>query len=363
MGMGGKNDVKEITMLHFFTDPYKDGLIYSAIARYHFYTGNVDYLDTIEELFGKRSVIPSLEIGSNLDILSKNLGALYTPEYIIKMHTIFPFYSSFLPKARKEELIENIKYNDGKGVYASLGMLSGSICKKDGVYYCPYCARNYIEKYGEVYIHREHQLQGVFVCPQDSTELKRYAIDKSISSRVEFIRLEKKLLDLRDTRIIDSIHFDKLYKISQNAYYLLQTDLHQVSKEKLLEKYKNVLFEKALTTSNKGIKQDELYEEFISFYGKEFLNLMESSIDNNDEYNWLRVITRDLKRTVHPIRHLLLINFLEIDICNFFKDINKEYKPFGEGPWPCLNKAGAHYMDKVIRDLKITEDYKTRVPV
>jgi hypothetical protein len=350
-------------MIHFFTDPYKDELIYSAIARYHYYTGNIDFMDTLEELFGKRSIIPSLEIGSNINRLAKNLGTLYTSDYIIKKHTIFPFYSPFLPKARKIELIEDIKYKDGNGLYARLGILAGSICKKNGIYYCPCCAKNEVEKNGEAFIHREHQLQGVYICPKDGAELKRYSIDKSNTSRIEFIRLDKRLLDFRDIRVINNIHCDKLYKISQNAYYLLQTDLSKVSKEKLLEKYKNLLYERDLTTSSKRIRQRELYDDFISFYGKDFLKLIDSDIDYNDEYNWLRVITRDVKRAVHPIRHLLLINFFNAEIDNFFKGISIEFRPFGESPWPCLNKAAEHYKKTVIKDLKITEDYKTRVAV
>ncbi|WP_197570672.1 TnsD family Tn7-like transposition protein [Clostridium botulinum] len=350
-------------MMHFFTDPYKDELIYSAIARYHFYLGNIDYKDTLEELFGKRSIVPSLEIGSNFDVLAKNLGDKYTSEIIIKDHTIFPFYSPFLPKVRKEELIEEIKHKDGNGIYTKLGMVAGSICKKNGIYYCPCCAEKEINQYGEPYIHREHQLQGVYICPHDETKLKKYPVDKTNSSRIEFIRLDKKLLDYSNITLLDNKHYDKLYKISKDAYYLLQANLENVSKEKLLEKYRNMLYEKGLITLSKRVKQKELYEEFISFYGKEFLELMESSIDNDDEYNWLRVVTRNLKRTVHPIRHLLLINFLEDDIEKFFKDINKELQVFGEGPWPCLNKIADHYKQNVVNDLKITADYKTRVPV
>ncbi|WML36201.1 TnsD family transposase [Clostridium sp. OS1-26] len=350
-------------MIHFFTDPYKDELIYSAIARYHYYTGNADCKDTLEELFGSRSIIPSLEIGSNLGRLAENLGEKYTSEYIMKNHTVFPFYSPFLPNDRKKEIIKEIKYKDGKGLYTKLGVIAGSICRKNGIYYCPDCANNEIEDYGEVYIHREHQLQGVYVCPHHGMKLKKYRVDRSNSSRIEFIRLNEKLLDLRNIRLINKTYEDKLLKISKDAYYLLQADLDNVSKEKILEKYKNLLYKRGLTTSSMRVKQIELHEEFIAFYGKEFLKIMESSIDNDDEYNWLRVITRDLSRTVHPIRHLLLINFLMGKIEGFFEDINKKFNPFGEGPWPCLNRIANHYRMNGVKDLKITEDYKTRLPV
>lgn len=236
--------------MHFFTDPYKDELIYSAIARYHFYTGNEDCKDTIEECFGKRSIIPSLEIGSHIETLSKKLGNLYNSNSIIKKHTLFPFYSPFLPKIRKTTLIEDIKYHDGCGIYAKLGIISGSICKKEDIYYCPICSKTDIENHGETYIHREHQLQGIYLCPNDGSELKKYSLSKKNSSRIKFIRLDKNLLDLRKTTKLSIGCKDKdiLLQMSKNAYYLLQNDLEHVSKNKILEKYKNLLYEKGLST-------------------------------------------------------------------------------------------------------------------
>ena len=50
---------------------------------------------------------------------------------------------------------------------------------------------------------------------------------------------------------------------------------------------------------------------------------MQSGIDFNNEYNWLKVITRKSKRSTHPLRHLLLIGFLSSDIEGFFfEEIN-----------------------------------------
>ncbi|WP_411911132.1 TnsD family Tn7-like transposition protein [Clostridium estertheticum] len=79
------------------------------------------------------------------------------------------------------------------------------------------------------------------------------------------------------------------------------------------------------------MKQSELCQEFTSFYGAEFLKVMDSSIDNDNEYNWLRVITRDLKRTVHTVRHLLLIYFLTGDIAGFFCIRNTQLQHLREG--------------------------------
>ncbi|MEG0308346.1 MAG: TnsD family transposase [Clostridium sp.] len=350
-------------MVHFFTDPYKDELIYSAIARYHYYTGNIDCKDTLEELFNKRTIIPSLEIGSNIDTLAEKLGGKYTSDNILRKNTIFPYYEPFLSNKRSKSLIDKIKHGDGRGIYAKLGMVAGSICSKKNIYYCSYCLKEEIDKTGEAYIHREHQLQGVFICPHHRVTLNKYPVNKSNSSRIEFTRLDSKLVEANEINSFHSNYYEKHMMISKSAYYLLNTDLSNSSKEKVLDRYKNLLYERGLTTASKRIKQQQLYDEFTGFYGNKFLETIQSGIANYDEYNWLKVITRNLSRTVHPLRHILLINFLSEDIESFFNGIKIEFNPFGEGPWPCLNRASDHYRQMVIEDVIITDDYKSRLPV
>ncbi len=350
-------------MLPFFSDPYKDELLYSAFARYHYYSGNIDLKDTLRELFGKDSVIPSFEIGNHLQFFCDAMGKHYRPNCLIQEHTLFPFYAPFLPVDRKKEVLKTIAVGDGQGIYAQIGIISGSICKKESIYYCSTCAKTDILQFGEAYIHREHQLQGIMVCPHHEEVLKKYLSKKSDISRLEYIRLDGKLLDLSNLYLAQDWHHEKIVQIAKAAYYLLTHDLGSISKADILFRYKNLLYEMGLATNNLRIKQNELHELFLGHYGVDLLNALESSIDKQDEYNWLRVATRDLARTVHPLRHILLILFLAGDMETFFKDIRKKYKPFGVAPWPCLNKASEHYRQEVVNEVIITADYKTRRPV
>lgn len=350
-------------MLPFFSDPYKDELLYSAFARYHYYSGNIDLKDTLRELFGKDSVIPSFEIGNHLQFFCDAIGKHYSPNCLIQEHTLFPFYAPFLSIDRKKEVLKAITVGDGQGVYAQIGIVAGSICKKESIYYCSTCVKADILQFGEPYIHREHQLQGIMVCPHHEEVLKKYVSKKSDIGRLEYIRLDEKLLDLSNLYLVQDGYHEKLVQISKAAYYLLTHDLGSISKADILFRYKNLLYEIGLATNNLRIKQNELHELFLAHYGVDLLNVLESSVDKQDEYSWLRVVTRDLARTVHPLRHILLILFLAGDIDAFFKDIRKEYNPFGVGPWPCLNNASEHYRQEVVNDLKITADYKKRKPI
>lgn len=304
--------------MNFFTDPYKDELIYSAIARYHFYSGNADFKDTIEECFGKRTMIPMLELGGRLKHLANELKGKYTAEKIIHNNTIFSYYAPFMDTEKKFEILNYMKLKGSSSICTKLGMVAGGICKKNYVAYCPLCSKQDIEENGEPYIHREHQLQGIILCPHHGCKLKSY--DKSIlnASKIEYIRLEKELLNLEVNNEKTS-NYEKHLRLAKDAYYLLEKDLNKEDKVSILNKYKYLLYQKGLARFTGTIKQRELYEEFTNYYGIEFLTSLESNIDFNNEYNWLKVITRNSKRSTHPIRHLLLMNFLCEDIESFFK--------------------------------------------
>lgn len=305
-------------MIDFFTDPYRDELIYSAIARFHFYSGNIDFKDTIEECFGKRTMIPTLEFGGRLEYLANELGQMHTADKIINKNTIIPYYYPFIDDKRKYEILNEIKFNTSSTIYTKLGIIAGSICKKDYIYYCPKCSENDIKQYGETYIHREHQLQGIMLCPQDGHVLKRYLIRKLNSSRIEYIKLNEELLDLRicNQKINN---YEKHLKLAKDSYYLFTENLFEISKDNISSRYRYFLYKKGLVRKTGTIKQRLLYEKFVNYYGIEFLESLESGIDFDNEYNWLKVVTRNSKRVTHPLRHLLLIGFLCRNIDEFFK--------------------------------------------
>uniref|UniRef100_UPI00406D04E4 TnsD family Tn7-like transposition protein n=1 Tax=Lysinibacillus sp. FSL K6-0057 TaxID=2921411 RepID=UPI00406D04E4 len=342
-------------MLPFFTNPYPNELLYSAIARYHFYSGNLDCKDTLEELFGSRCVIPSVEIGSYFSVLAEKLGPHYSVESLLANHTIYPYYASFLSKARQQEILQDV-LQDGQALYARLGMIAGSVCKKDGLYYCAECAKEDNAKYGEPYIHREHQLQGSDYCPHHEVPLRKYPTVSD--SRIQYIRFELKHMNL--TAIYDVDPYQEIaVTIAKQAYQLLQLPLHRLSREVVTSKYRALLREQNLITASNRIRQKELYQAVSSHFTNSFLQRYESELDEAYEYNWLKVLLRNSKRHVHPLRHLFLLHFLQQDIERLIT-ASTDKGAFGSGPFPCLNKAASHYKQLVIQDVDVTRDFKTK---
>ncbi|MEX3748290.1 MULTISPECIES: TnsD family Tn7-like transposition protein [Lysinibacillus] len=342
-------------MLPFFTNPYPDELLYSAIARYHFYSGNLDCKDTLEELFGSRSVIPSVEIGSYFSVLAEQLGPQYSVESLLANHTIYPYYVFFLSKGRQREILQDV-LEDGKALYTRLGIVAGSICRKDSLYYCAECAKADTEQYGEPYVHREHQLQGINYCSHHEIPLRKYPIQSD--SRIEYIRFELNHMNLTD--IYDADPYKNIAAtIAKQAYQLLQLPLHELSREVVSSKCRRLLRERNLITASNRVRQKELYQAVQSHFPTGFLQQYESKLTETDEYNWLKVLTRNAKRHVHPLRHLFLLHFLQQDI-NGFKNLATDQGAFGTGPFPCLNKAASHYKQFIIQDVDVTRDFKTK---
>ncbi|MCH4460905.1 TnsD family transposase [Staphylococcus haemolyticus] len=342
-------------MLPFFTNPYPDELLYSAVARYHFYNGNIDCKDTLKELFGSRSVISSVGIGSHLSFLANQLGEHYSVESLLANHTIYPYYASFLSKERQQEILEDVK-GDGKGLYARLGFVAGGICRKDGLYYCSKCAKADVEKYGEPYIHREHQLEAINYCSHHEIRLRKYPIQSD--SRIEYVRFELKHMNFSELEEVDPYKSISV-GLAKLAYQLLQLPLHQLNRSQIRMKYNSLLQEKNLMTAGKRIRQKELYEAFSAFYPQDFLKQYESNLDEDYEYNWLKILLRNSKRHVHPFRHVLFLYFMKQNI-ETLQAISDYTSAFGEGPFPCLNKAASHYKECVIPKVKVTKDFKSK---
>lgn len=351
-------------MLTFFSDPYPDELLYSSIARYHKYIGNLNLFNTLEDLFDCKTIVPNIYLASNLDRLCDKLGKEYTSEYIIKNHTIFPYYKPFLPSDRQSKMISQMKNGKCEGIYNMLGSTSGGICNDGTIKYCSECATNDINKYGEAYIHREHQLQGILLCPHHPKELFSYQFNSKNSSKIEYISFDEEFIKFNSLNCkYSDKDLDNLYKISQLAYRLFIYYDMKIDRTIVLDKYERLLFNKGLISKNGRVYQNDLYQELIRFYGQSLLSILECDIDINNDYNWLKVITRKSNRITHPLRHLLFINFLGGDIDEFFNQEVSIIKPFGEGPWPCLNKAAEHYLKDTIYNVDIDYDRKTLSPV
>ncbi|AFK86117.1 MULTISPECIES: TnsD family Tn7-like transposition protein [Thermoanaerobacterium] len=352
-------------MMTFFPVLYEDEVLYSVLARYHVRSGNTSYKATMKDLFGSTSVTAVMDLPSNIQNLVNNMpfNSRYTEEYLIKSHTLFPFYSAFLPPERAEKVLESMKGENGGSIYSRTGIMASSITLNQYFKFCPVCAKEDKLQYGELYWHRVHQIPGVLICPKHHVPLYNSQVLIRVYNKHEYrAACEENCVKPDIDMIYADDVFEKLVRLAEDAQVLLNSDFDKRTIEWYKEQYLAKMMEMGFANVNGKVHRKRFIKEFINYYGEVFLDIVHSGVDVDNDSNWLMDMVRKKNKTSHPIRHLLLSRFLGISLHDLFYK-KMEYKPFGDGPWPCLNAASDHYLKPVVSDLKIVYSTDSKYPV
>jgi Tn7-like transposition protein D/TniQ len=346
-------------MLHWFPTPYPDELLYSVFARYHVLAGNLSPKMTTEELFGKRTVRSVWDLPANLNVLLNQLGPYWDADKVINNHTMYPYYSSFLlPKQGKQVKMSMLESN-GSTIHTRIGVAASSVKIKTNLWICSKCIERDIETYGETYWRRTHQAPGVFICPQHEIILEETIVSVKALNQHEFIMATPNVERVK----IDGVHnkdFQILKEIAKATESLLNSTHRQPSNGSIRSKYLELLKKKGLASINGTVKRDRVYQSFGTRFSPQCLDLLQSPIEFK-ESNWLTMIFQKHRKSFHPLRHLLVMIFLQTELSHLFD--KKEYLPFGTGPWLCLNVACPNFNKLVVTNLQMTICTDTSKPV
>lgn len=345
-----------VSKLGHFPTPYPYEIFYSVCARYSHRVKYSDSKELCKELFSNLTASAVPDFPCHLNNFAANLSdnKCYTPKRIINELTLLPYYSPFLP----DEVVERTKHQmqtaNCAGIHTRLGLMASRVKLPKFLKYCFQCAAEDFNRFGENYWHRSHQLPGVLVCWKHKEILGESIVrTNSLIDPHSFIAAGELNFYPVKNNLTNNIK-DVLWKISLMSNLILFGNFPSKGKSVLSNRYKEILIEKGLATYTKSLRVKKLIEEFLSFYPNEILSLLgcelkgKSIVDNN----WLLQILRKAKSVQHPLYHILLLNFLDMDIANFF-DFSNTVAYFGESSWVCLNPAADHYKQPVIRDFRL----------
>jgi hypothetical protein len=345
-------------------NPYPDELLYSVIARYHVRMNNESPKWTLREVFGTENVIPTIDLPSHLDsLVSRNLTRGLTADQWVDGHTLYPFYAPFLPKERAHRVRCLMKSTNGSGIHALIGITASTVERSNDLRYCPRCFESDIQQYGEPYWHRLHQMSGVWVCPLHQVELHR--IIEPVSDRHGLTVLPIARGMFRSEPVMEMTSEKTRTILCQIAENIQLLTAHSESFPNLYNLRDHILprlFESGYVTAGARIRQRKLYEQFTVTFGEELLKILDSTL-SGEASSWTATAVRKVRRSIHPVRCLLLVRFVYGSLEQFMRAPDSSHSPFGCGPWPCLNKASDHYHKAVVTSLQVTRCTDTGQPV
>ncbi len=338
-----------------FPAPYPDELLYSVCARFASRAGYASVKSVLEELFGSPTAAAVIDLPNRLSRLAAGLPAnsSMTAERLIALHTLLPFFNAFQPPGRVKQLRDDLKGCRGSAGHLRSGIIASRIPAPDHLRFCPGCRQEDEECFGETYWRRLHQLPGVEVCPSHQTFLENSSVSlRSGRKHLQFIPAGQAVRAM-PVRCVDIENRDHrtLLQLARDSVWVLEHPGVSVSLKALHIRYLRLLISRGLATYTGSIHVKKLLHEFGSYCSPALLKLLncECRGSNIEKSNWLLRLVRTPKYAQHPLYHLLLIQFLGCTVKEFFQ-LSEESGTFGEGPWPCLNPAAAHYRRPAIME-------------
>lgn len=346
-------------MIGCFPPPYPDELFYSICARY---SDRVKYPSgevVLQELFASTSLFCTSHFPHNIEHLVTQLppGHSYTTERFINDHTLLPMFRPFLTQERTKQAYQALHAQNGIPVHRTLGIAKYPVYIKPRLRFCSECIVNDRLRFGECYWHRMHQVAGVDVCPVHRTQLIESAATIADSSyprqfySAESVVGKTALLLEPSSRRVSPREFT--VRLTRDVAWLLRRRLPPDAPIALHTRYLAILNEEGLLGLGRSIRLHDLQARFLSAYPIEFLRSCSCEVEQNEPHSWISTLLNHHAYPQHPVRHLLLLQCLGYSVATFFQ-IPLVEKPFGDGPWPCLNRRSTHYRDLCIRECQVT---------
>lgn len=348
-------------MLLWFPTPYPDELLYSVFARYHVRSGNTSPKMTTVDIFGRSGIKAAFDVPAHLDALLTKIGPNWDIDGIIFNHTMYSYYAPFLLPAQAEQVKESMVGDKGSTIHTRLGIAASNIKVKENFWVCSQCIKEDMNRYGETYWHRIHQAPAVYICPKHKVMLEETNVSSGVEHQLGYVMatptLKKRTIKLDGVTEVD---LKLLLKIAQITESLLSNRYPQLHSNLVREKYVNLLARRGFIAGTGNTKRKEVYCSFQNMFSQNLLKLLQSPV-SFERIDWLTLIFQKHHKSFHPLRHILIMLFLEIELSDLQN--NELYRPFGNGPWLCLNKICVNYHKRVVTSLKITRCSTTGKPV
>jgi hypothetical protein len=329
--------------------PYEDEILYSVLARYIALYGTIGPKQLLPNLFDKTTVSATLDLPSGISALSRSLVLDgLRPFEIIMNHTLYPLYNRFISNNKKELVIKSM-YDKSGYIHTRMGLNASSIESVIIPRYCPQCYREDLRsKNQESYFRRVHQIPAINICIKHNLKLHSLDSFHSRYNKHEFISINE--VNIREDRIenrnMELLHLSRkvveLFNNSKTCDYNNEPYFYN-------EKIKKIGFSKG----QKSINIEKLYSEFTSYYNRDTLKAVESKVSITDQSCWLKLAVRKRRRDFNPVRHMLLLNFIQ----QFEKSSNFYASPVKK---TCRNPVCPDYNSNRKTNIFYKTDFKTR---
>ena len=288
--------------MHNFPIPYENELIYSLVARAGVHAGITSPKQLLDEVFGSRGVIATVDLPSHLDAIVENLhfDPRYSLDRLIDDHTLFPTYAPFVSERVRTNARSMMGRATRGAVHLSLGALTSRIGHQKALRYCPACLRDQVKQYGEPYWERQWQYRGVDVCDKHD-RLATFKFDLS-QHRHHFVSPTPKLVN--ETGITGKSDWEQMVAQEYRGLLVRETDKYPTFEQWTL--FYHELAQENNCSRASQVNHAAIRERFLGAVPRGWLH--ERGLYPRDmDASWLKSIFRKHRKSFSFLEHLTVI--------------------------------------------------------
>lgn len=285
-----------------------DETLFSLCSRQHLVMGNLNPATTSIAVLGLRQQFIKHDIPCGIAALEQT-GFEYwgTAESILFNRTIFSLFVPFQNQVKIEDAIRTLKSDRIDSIKYRLGLVSSGFGAEHPLKACPYCMNEDVHAHGIAYWHLSHQYPGVLICPRHQDWLLTSIKSRRWSGRFEWSLPSERLL-------IEQASSQKLW--SRPVFLAFADnviDLASIGRATSFESCTvAATYRAAVLRGNRSASLLERTEPLRRFHLFESLPSDKKSSDS-----FVNQLVRTPRRCMHPLKHLILIDWLFDDLHSF----------------------------------------------
>ncbi|WP_081383884.1 TnsD family Tn7-like transposition protein [Paenibacillus sp. FSL R5-0636] len=329
-----------------FVEPFPDEDFRSIVYRYYLHSGDSEFIHTQSKIFGVRSYKQKI-FPRGLQTMLNNLpiGHKFTVEKFLNEHTWFGLYKVFLTQERISQMYQNILHGVNKGSAKGQLQISGvQAILSSEIKYCPTCVINDEIMYGEVYMHREHQLSFLQICPTHLVPLyiRCTKCMSKYGDNQTGLLLKGTRCKCGNTLPYEQIEINSMHKMQIklfNDIAFVRNNNLKLNVDTVILKFTQELFAHNFITPRGTMKKNEI----LTFYktntkSLDFKELGYDKMDMDSKY-----FKNNLFNPKQMVNYILFYFLLAQLLSGSFKLLTASENryaikiPYGNGPWACQN--------------------------
>lgn len=290
--------------------------LFSLASRHHYFRGHVLAAHTCEEFFGHHRAGSQHDFPSRLSqFVRRTRGCFGDVEEIAKHHTLLSYYAAFLPPEDLKNTVVSMSGDSVAHLKFRLGILTSRFRANHPLKACEACIEADRAAFGWAYWHMEHQFPGVWICQTHGQLLRESTLKATGAERFQWHLPAAEYFRSWPAELHEAMQREQgaLQSLSELVRELVsQAPERSIDTTRLHEIYRVELARRAWVTAGGSLRMTAIAASFLEHVKSLRVMPELETLPATPEEAAIQLgrMLRPPRSGTHPLRHLVLINWL-----------------------------------------------------